>query len=90
MVESIIQVENLSKAFGGEPLQRFFDTQDRQRMSERDMKLAGLEMDLDEENTDYLRPKNEYLYYCTYYQILLMNTYEQKLRQTNVPLIKYQ
>ena len=43
-------LQNLSKAFGGEPLQRFFDTQDRQRMSERDMKLAGLEMDLDEEN----------------------------------------
>ena len=33
-------LQNLSKAFGGEPLQRFFDTQDRQRMSERDMKLA--------------------------------------------------
>ena len=43
-------LQNLSKAFGGEPLQRFFDTQDRQRMSERDMKLAGLEMDIDEEN----------------------------------------
>ena len=43
-------LQNLSKAFGGETLQRFFDTQDRQRMSERDMKLAGLEMDIDEEN----------------------------------------
>ena len=43
-------LQNLSKAFGGEPLQRFFDTQDRQRMSERDMKLAGLEMDLKEED----------------------------------------
>ena len=43
-------LQNLSKAFGGETLQRFFDTQDRQRMSERDMKLAALEMDLDEEN----------------------------------------
>ena len=43
-------LQNLSKAFGGETLQRFFDTQDRQRMSERDMKLAGLEMDLKEED----------------------------------------
>ena len=43
-------LQNLSKAFGGETLQRFFDTQDRQRMSEKDMALAGLEMDLDEEN----------------------------------------
>jgi hypothetical protein len=43
-------LQNLSKAFGGETLQRFFDTQDRQRMSERDMALAGLEMDLKEED----------------------------------------
>jgi len=45
-------LQNLSKAFGGETLQRFFDAQDRQRMSERDMKLAGLEMDLEEEDRE--------------------------------------
>ena len=43
-------LQNLATAFGGEPLQRFFDTQDKQRMSERDMALAGLEMDLKEED----------------------------------------
>ena len=43
-------LQNLSKAFGGETLQRFFDAQDRQRMSEKDMALAGLEMDLKEED----------------------------------------
>ena len=43
-------LQNLATAFGGEPLQRFFDTRDKQRMSERDMALAGLEMDLKEED----------------------------------------
>ena len=43
-------LQNLGKAFGGETLQRLFDAQDKQRLSKRDMELAGLEMDLKEED----------------------------------------